>query len=68
MAKLNEQQVNKAYGKLETAMLAMKEEVEDFKRAFPIESSKLALDYAVSSAMGALEDVDSDITAHFATR
>jgi hypothetical protein len=68
MAKLNETQVNKAYGKLETAMLALQEEVVDFKRAFPIESSKLALDDAMRSAMGALEDVDSDITSHFATR
>lgn len=68
MTKLDEKQVNKAYGKLETAMLALKEEVEDFNRAFPIESSKLALGHAMGAALGALEDVDSDITSHFATR
>ena len=68
MKKLKEEKVNKAYEKLETAMFAFQEEVLSFKNAFPNKSSCMELDNVVSVMMGALEDVDSDITAHFATR
>ena len=68
MAKLTEKRANRAYAKLEKAMLALEKAVANYKEVVDIESSNLALDHAVTAALGSLEDVDSDLTAHFATR